>query len=99
MPLTDKAPPATRKPIYYGWRIVGLGYVLNLMTAAISSSSFSVFVKPMGDDLGWSRSSIIAATSVGMISTALFGHFLGKALDKTNGARIIAVGGMLTIGT
>ena len=98
MPLPSKLPRAGRLTFFYGWRIVALGYLLNLMTAGLSSSTFSVFVKPMGDDLGWSRSSTILATTTGTIAAAVFGHFLGTVLDKRHGARIVTTGGMLTIG-
>ena len=68
------------------------------MTAGLSSSTFSVFVKPMGDDLGWSRSSTILATTTGTVAAAVFGHFLGTVLDKRHGARLLTTGGMITIG-
>ena len=98
MPLPSKLSPAGRLTFFYGWRIVALGYLLNLMTAGLSSSTFSVFVKPMGDDLGWSRSSTILATTTGTVAAAVFGHFLGTVLDKRHGARLLTTGGMITIG-
>ena len=55
MSVVSKLPLAGRLTFFYGWRIVALGLLLNLMTAGLSSSAFSVFVKPMGDDLGWSE--------------------------------------------
>ena len=98
MPLPSKLSPAGRLTFFYGWRIVALGYLLNLMTAGLNSSTFSVFVKPMGDDLGWSRSSTILATTTGTVAAAVFGHFLGTVLDKRHGARLLPTGGMITIG-
>ena len=87
-----------RALFFYGWRIVALGYIINLMTAGIGSSGFSVFVKPMGDDLGWSRSSIVAASTLNIAAAAVFGHLLGSLLDKKYGARLITTSGMFMIG-
>lgn len=69
-----------------------------MFTAGASSSGFSVFVKVMGDDLGWNRSSIIAAATLGMVAAAIFGHLLGTQLDKKHGSRVITTFGMFVIG-
>ena len=98
MSAVSKLPLAGRLTFFYGWRIVALGLLLNLMTAGLSSSAFSVFVKPMGDDLGWSRASIVLAVTIATLAAAVSGHFLGLALDKRHGARLLTTGGMLTIG-
>ena len=98
MSVVSKLPPAGRLTFFYGWRIVALGLLLNLMTAGLSSSAFSVFVKPMGDDLGWSRASIVLAVTIATLAAAVSGHFLGLALDRKHGARLLTTGGMLTIG-
>ncbi|MFQ5875193.1 MAG: MFS transporter [Dehalococcoidia bacterium] len=87
-----------RSAFFYGWRIVVLGYILNLMTAGVGSSGFSVFVKPMGDDLGWNRSSVVAATALSMIAAAVFGHLIGAQLDKRHGARLVTTSGIFVIG-
>ena len=52
MSVASKLPLAGRLTFFYGWRIIALGFLLNLMTAGLSSSAFSVFVSPMGNDLG-----------------------------------------------
>ncbi|MEE9198192.1 MAG: MFS transporter, partial [Dehalococcoidia bacterium] len=98
--MTDEASaiPTKRPLFFYGWRIVALGYILNLMTAGVGATGFSVFVKPMGDDLGWSRSSIIAATTASMAAAAIFGHLIGSLLDKRYGARLVTTLGMSVIG-
>ena len=98
MPQEPTPPSGRRRAIFYGWRIVLLGYLLNMFTAGASSSGFSIFVKPMGDDLGWNRSSIIAATTLGMIAAAVFGHLIGTQLDKKHGPRVITTFGMFVIG-
>ncbi len=98
--MADEAVAETskRSAFYYGWRIVVLGYVLNLTTAGVGSSGFSVFVKPMADDLGWSRSSIVAAASLAMIAAAIFGHYIGTLLDERYGARLVTGVGSFVIG-
>lgn len=98
MSIASKLPLAGRLTFFYGWRIIALGFLLNLMTAGLSSSAFSVFVSPMGDDLGWSRSTIVLSTTIGTLAGAVSGHFLGLALDKKHGARLLSTGGMLVIG-
>ncbi len=98
MPKAPDPPSGRRRAIFYGWRIVFLGYLLNMLTAGASSTGFSVFVKPMGNDLGWNRSSILAAAALGMVAAAVFGHLLGTQLDKKHGPRVITTFGMFVIG-
>ena len=98
MSVASKLPFAGRLTFFYGWRIIALGFLLNLMTAGIGSSAFSVFVSPMGDDLGWSRASIVLSVTIATLAAAVSGHFLGLALDKRHGARLLTTGGLLIIG-
>ena len=89
---------AGKTAFFYGWRIVALGYVINLMSAGIGSSGFSVIVKPMGDDLDWNRSWVVAGATLGMLAAAVFGHYVGSLLDKRHGARVVTTLGTFVIG-
>ncbi len=50
-------------------------------------AGFSVFIAPMSDDLGWSRSVLVGALSVGTIIGASLAPFVGRLID-ISGARI-----------
>lgn len=84
-------PPSwqSRLPFFYGWVIVG-GLVV---TGCINNSFYwlpALFVLPMHEELGWSRTSIIAALTVRGLVGAFVSPFFGALLDKPDGARRLA---------
>ena len=102
-PLT--APPLTKPPrywpfhgTYYGWAIVWTGFLVSFVHVPMYGPVFGVFIKPIGDDLGWSRTSITIAFTIGSLGGALLSAAIGSTLDK-HGARIaVAVAGMVVGG-
>ena len=53
------------KRLFYGWGIVGTSMVVLIAQAPMYGPVLSVFVKPIGDDLGWSRGEISLAFTLG----------------------------------
>ena len=56
-----------------------------------------IFVSPMADEFGWSRTLIAGAISVGAISSIFFSPIIGWTVDRY-GARIILTVSMLLLG-
>lgn len=54
-------------------------------------SGFGVFVVPMEEDFGWSRSAISAAIAVGWLINGISTPFLGRVFDRYGGRRIIPI--------
>jgi MFS family permease len=84
------AGPNEFDPGYYGWRVV-LAACLGVMAGfgSLFVYTFSVFVKPLASQFGWSREAIssgfaIAAVTLGVVSPAL-----GRWIDRFGPRRII----------
>ena len=69
-------------PPFSGWRIVGLCAVLSLMTAPGQTTGVSVFIDPMIEGLGLSRSEVSSAYLIGTLTGAFALPTIGRLLDR-----------------
>ncbi len=67
--------------IYYGWYLVVALAVTETVSYGVLTYIFTVFVKPMQAELGFSSVNISGAYSLSLIVTALVGIPLGRWLD------------------
>ena len=95
-PVGLQAGRSSRSPLFYGWLIVGLCLFINFVALG-GRSSFTVFVIPMSDDFGWSRSEISLAASIGLLVNGLTQPFVGRLYDRY-GARKIVIPSLLVLG-
>ncbi len=79
-----------RKPLYYGWIVAGAAGAIGFANAASAISILTIFVAPMSDEFGWSRTAIAGATTVGAILGAALAPFTGRLVDRA-GSRIVLV--------
>jgi MFS family permease len=70
------------KDIYYGWILVGALSLAKMTAWGVLYYSFSVFLTPMQQELGWSRSSMAGAFSVALLLSGLTGVPLGRWIDR-----------------
>ena len=77
--------------IYYGWIVVA-ACVFIAMAGSGAYNGFGVFIIPMSEEFGWSRSAISLAASVGAIVGGLSQPFFGRVFDRIGGRRLILVG-------
>ena len=80
---------------YYGWAIVGTSFLISIAQVPMYGPVFSVFVRPIEDDLGWSRSAITLAFTVGSLGGSLLAAALGSAIDRYGGRPIMAGAGVV----
>ncbi|MBI4830707.1 MAG: MFS transporter [Candidatus Lindowbacteria bacterium] len=68
--------------VFYGWWIVTASFIIIFFGAGIGFYSFSVFIKPLEAEFGWSRGLISSSVAVWAVvygfSTPLIGVFLHK---------------------
>jgi MFS family permease len=83
--------------IFYGWYIVAFCFVVNFIVFGISVNTFTVYVKPIQTDLGWSRGEISLAISLAAFALGLGAPFIGRLIDRT-GARLVMATGAAVIG-
>lgn len=89
--------PSPRKRPFYGWLLV----LVTILDGAFSSGTgvwgFSVFVRPMTAELGWSRSAMYGALTARSLISGLFAPMIGPLQDTRNGPRVLAIATTLTM--
>lgn len=77
---------------YYGWRVV-LAACLGVMAGfgSLFVYTFSVFVKPLATDFGWSREAISAGFAIAAVTLGLVSPVLGRWIDRLGPRSIILV--------
>jgi len=85
---------AARGPFYYGWVVAGSVSLTTMAAMTFAVSTFSVFVDPLTEEFGWSRTQISGAMSVGTLGAAFAGPLFGRWVDRY-GARLLLSGGSL----
>lgn len=82
--------------IYYGWFIVATTFFVIMVTMG-ARNAVGVFVLPMSEEFGWSRSLISFAGALGILVNGISQPVLGSAYDKMGGRKLILLG-VLAIG-
>ncbi len=86
------------KRVYYGWGIVTTSMVISFAHAPMYGPMLSIFVKPIGDDLEWSRTTIAFAFTVGSFTASVMSAMVGGLLDRYGGRGIVALSGIVMAG-
>jgi MFS family permease len=71
--------------------------VAGAFTSGAGFWAFTLFVKPMGDDLGWSRPELYGAMTVRALGNAALAPFMGPLQDSKLGPRVFAIGTAATM--
>ena len=84
-----------RRPVFYGWYIVGVGVLSNIASVFSFSSTLSVFLKPVSEDLGVSRGAFSLVRTGEILVNALIVPFIGPVIDRHGGRWLIATGAVI----
>ena len=71
------------RPFFYGWLMLGFAGLGVFASGPGQSHTFSVFLDPIGQDLGLGKSAIASAYGLASLVAALLLPVMGKVLDKT----------------
>ncbi|WP_245533721.1 MFS transporter [Calidithermus timidus] len=82
------------KRIFYGWIVVAVAVLATLVAAGIRSVPGALLV-PLEQDLGWSKTTISVAASIGLVLFGLGGPFSGYLMDRYGPRRITLFGLLL----
>ena len=88
---------ANKTPFFYGWYIVAAAGTSMFVRNSVGSLTLAVFVYPISLDLGWSRTLIGGAASLGGILSIAASPPVGWAVDKF-GARLVLTLGVIFLG-
>ena len=79
---------ANRTPFYYGWVILAAASSAIFVRNAAASLTIAVFVYPLYEEFGWSRTLIAGAAAVGGLAATFMSPIVGKLIDRY-GARAV----------
>ena len=91
------APSPAGRRLYYGWIIVGTMFIVSLAQTAMYNPALSIFLKPITEELDWSRSTFAIAIGIGNVAGAGLAVSIGPILDR-HGARAPVFLGFLILG-
>lgn len=86
-----------RTPFYYGWVIVGVSGITMFFRNAAATLTIAVFVFPMAEDTGWTRTAIVGAASVAGVVSMFISPAAGWVLQRF-GPRVLLASSMLVLG-
>jgi MFS family permease len=93
----NSAEQATRgSKLFYGWTIVAVGFLAHIASAFSISSTLSVFLKPLSNDLGISRGVFSLIRSGEIIISSAAAPLVGSLLDRHGGKWLMAAGGVIS---
>lgn len=77
-----------RTPFFYGWVIVACAIGAAFARQGAAVATLSVFINPMSDEFGWTRTAISGAVSLGGVLAAISAPVIGPLVDR-RGARML----------
>lgn len=86
-----------RLPFFYGWIVLACICLAGFARQGPAVATLSVFVVPMTDAFGWSRTEMAGAVSLGGVLAAFVSPMIGPVLDR-RGARLILCLAVLSTG-
>jgi predicted MFS family arabinose efflux permease len=78
-----------------GWPLVWALAVAQLVSWGAIYYSFSLFVVPMEKELGWSRTELTGALSLGLLVAGLCAYPVGSWIDRHGGRLVMTLGSLL----
>ena len=84
-------------PFYYGWVVVGASGTAVFARMAPNITTLTIFIFPLSQEFGWSRTLISGAVSAGALAALVLSPAIGWAIDRY-GVRPVLVVSMLVLG-
>ena len=90
--LNSAALNPSREKFFYGWYIVGTGFLANIASSFALASTLSIFLKPLTAELGVSRGVFSLLRSGEGLIGALVAPIVGTLVDRHGGRWLIVIG-------
>ena len=71
-----------RTPFFYGWIIVAGAFFGAFASGGIQGFTFSVFLTPMSEDLGWDRATLTTGVAVNILLASFMAPLFGYIVDR-----------------
>ncbi|MBI4286759.1 MAG: MFS transporter [Chloroflexi bacterium] len=83
-----------RPKVFYGWYVVAACFMV-MLTMGEAFWSFGIFVKPLENEFGWSRSVISSAYTVFLFGFAISSLVSGRLTDRYNPRPILLISAVI----
>jgi MFS family permease len=83
--------------VFYGWWIVGAGFVLELLIGALMFHAYGAYVVLLREEFGWSKTMLSAAFAMARAESGILGPVQGWFTDRF-GPKVLIRAGMLIFG-
>jgi len=80
--------------VFYGWWIVAAAVLVQAFGVGFTQYAFPLFLKPVAEEFGASRSQVASGYSGLAVAMASLGPFLGHALDRRSIRAILCAGAL-----
>jgi MFS family permease len=80
--------------IFYGWIVVAVGIVVTCVGFG-SMATLTVFLQPMAEAMGWSRTGVSTAALINWLCMGAGGFLWGALSDRYGTRAVVLVGGVL----
>jgi len=85
-----------RRSIYYGWWLLAASVAAMALGSGVSLWAFGLYVRPLEDEFGWSRSQVSFAFSISLLISGLCSPLVGKWVDLRGPRSAVIIGGATT---
>ncbi len=86
---------AHKTPFFYGWAILSAAGTSMFVRNALGSLTLAVFVYPLSQELGWSRTLIGGAASLGGLLSIIGAPPVGWAVDRFGARQVLTIAVLL----
>lgn len=97
--MTVATKTAKSAKYFYGWNIVGVIVVGGFLGAGTSQLFMGVMLKPITEDLGWTRTAMTGALTAGTVIAGLLSPIFGRLADRFGPRVLMTVGALLVAGS
>jgi MFS family permease len=95
---TDPKPISRAWPFkrtFYGWAVVLAAFSASFGEVPAFGPILGIFMKPIEDELGWSRATIAAGFTIGSLFGALASMVVGRLVDRFGARFVVGIAGIL----
>ncbi|HYA28126.1 MAG TPA: MFS transporter, partial [Acidobacteriota bacterium] len=84
-----------KPPFFYAWLIVAVAMIAGFISSGVSNVTMAVVLKPISEDLGWSRTVTAAAITLGSFGGGLLAPLFGPMADRYGPRVLLPLGGVI----
>jgi len=81
---------------FYGYLVLFACFLCQVISSGFVMYSFSIYVKPITDEFGWSRASLMAASTTMNLVMGFTAPLVGRIINRIGAKLMIALGALVT---